>query len=98
MRPGDFEFLSVLVKEQSCLVLTEDKSFLLESRLMPVARKRGLKGLEELVDTMKAHSDVALVKEVTESNTTNESFYFREKKKIELFREQVLTKIISNRA
>ncbi len=97
MRPGDFEFLSVLVKEQSGLVLSEDKSYLLESRLMPVARKRGLKGLEELVDTMKAHSDASLVKEVTEAMTTNESFFFRDIKPFDLFRNHVLPKIMASR-
>ena len=98
MRPGDYEFLSVLIKEQSGLVLTEDKSYLLESRLMPVARKRGLKGLEELVDTMKAHSDAALVKEITEAMTTNESFFFRDIKPFDLFRDHVLPQMVANRA
>ena len=49
MNPGDFEFISSLLKSRSGLVLTIDKSYLLESRLMPVARKHGLKGLDELV-------------------------------------------------
>jgi len=97
MRPGDFEFLSVLIKEQSGLVLTEEKSYLLESRLMPVARKRGLKGLEELVDTMKGQNDAALVNSVTEAMTTNESFFFRDIKPFDLFRDHVLPKTLSNR-
>jgi len=53
MGPGDFEFLSTLVKRESGLVLSEDKSYLLESRLMPIARRRELGGLEELVAETK---------------------------------------------
>lgn len=98
MRPGDFEFLSELVKSQSGLVLTEDKSYLLESRLMPVARKRGLKGLEDLVDTMKAHADSGLTNDVTEAMTTNESFFFRDIKPFDLFRDNVLPEMVSSRA
>ncbi len=98
MRPGDFEFLSTLIKEQSGLVLNEEKAYLLESRLMPVARKRGLKGLEDLVDTMKAHSEPSLVTSVTEAMTTNESFFFRDIKPFDLFRDHVLPKVMANRA
>ena len=36
MRPADFDFISKLLKDRSGLVLTPDKSYLLESRLMPV--------------------------------------------------------------
>jgi len=98
MRPGDFEFLSQLVKKESGLVVTEDKSYLLESRLMPVARKRGLKGLDELVDTMKRNTDAALVNDVTEAMTTNESFFFRDIKPFDLFRDHVLPLLLKNRS
>jgi len=98
MRPGDFDLLSKLVKEQSGLVLTQDKAYLLESRLMPVARKRGMKGLEELSDTLRARNEEALINEVTEAMTTNESFFFRDIKPFELFREHVLPHLTKNRA
>ncbi|NQV47356.1 MAG: protein-glutamate O-methyltransferase [Rhodospirillaceae bacterium] len=97
MRPGDFEYLSTLVKGQSGLVLTEDKGYLLESRLLPVARKRGLKGLEELVDTLKHHEDKQLINDVTEAMTTNESFFFRDIKPFDLFRNHVLPHLLKNR-
>ena len=78
MRPEDFEFLSSLVKRESGLVLSEDKSYLLESRLMPLARKRNLNGLEELVDQARKGIDATLTKDITEAMTTNESFFFRD--------------------
>ena len=42
MRPEDFDFVAKLLKDRSGLVITRDKAYLLESRLTPVARKRGL--------------------------------------------------------
>ncbi len=42
MRDADFEVLAKLLAERSGLVLTGDKTYLLESRLTPVARKRDL--------------------------------------------------------
>ncbi|MBL6959071.1 MAG: protein-glutamate O-methyltransferase [Rhodospirillales bacterium] len=98
MTPEDFQFISKLIKERSGLVLTEDKSYLLESRLMPVARKRGLKGLEELISTLRTHKEEAFIVEVTEAMTTNESFFFRDNKPFDLFRDQVMPEMLKNRA
>ncbi len=98
MKPDDFQFLATLVKDRSGLVLTQDKAYLLESRLMPVARKRGMKGLEDLVSSLKARMDHALADEITEAMTTNESFFFRDIKPFDIFRDTVLPNLIKTRA
>ena len=98
MNPADFEFISTLLKKRSGLVLTPDKSYLLESRLMPVARKNGMKGLEELFQAIRAASEGPLLVDVTEAMTTNESFFFRDTKPFDLFRNHVLPPLIESRA
>jgi len=98
MKPDDFQFLAILVKERSGLVLTQDKAYLLESRLMPVARKRGMKGLEELVTSLRTRMDTALAEEITEAMTTNESFFFRDIKPFDIFRDTVLPNLLKTRA
>lgn len=98
MSPQDFEFISSLIKSRSGLVLTPDKSYLLESRLMPVARKHGLKGLDDLINTLRTRKEEALIVEVTEAMTTNESFFFRDIKPFELLRDEVLPPILEKRA
>jgi len=98
MKPDDFEFLATLVKDRSGLVLTPDKSYLLESRLMPVARKRGMKGLEDLVASMRTRMDNMLADEITEAMTTNESFFFRDIKPFDIFRDIVLPNALKKRA
>lgn len=97
MRPEDFDFVARLLKDRSGLVLTRDKAYLLESRLMPVARKRGLKGLDDLVQGLRAKDD-ALVREITEAMTTNESFFFRDAKPFDQFRDMVLPYMLQARA
>ncbi|MCW8915063.1 MAG: protein-glutamate O-methyltransferase [Magnetovibrio sp.] len=98
MSPEDFEFISSLIKSRSGLVLTPDKSYLLESRLMPVARKHGLKGLEDLIAQLRTRRDEAMIVEVTEAMTTNESFFFRDVKPFDLLRDEVLPPILKERA
>ena len=98
MKPADFEFLSQLVNKRSGLVLSMDKAYLLESRLMPVARKRGMKGLEDLISTIRASQEESLLREVTEAMTTNESFFFRDIKPFDMFRDVILPDLLENRA
>jgi chemotaxis protein methyltransferase CheR len=98
MKSEDFKFLSTLVKRESGLILTEDKSYLLESRLMPLARKRELGGLEELVKVAKSGSDSTLIKDITEAMTTNESFFFRDIKPFDIFKDAALPFFLDRRA
>ena len=54
MSPGDFDLLANLLKQRSGLVLSKEKVYLLESRLVPLARKRGLSSLDALVEIGRA--------------------------------------------
>ena len=78
MTPSDYEYLRKFLKERSGLDLSADKQYLVESRLVPLARKAGLPGIPELVQKMKGSAE-ALTAEVVEAMTTNETFFFRDK-------------------
>jgi len=97
MKPDDFDYVSRLLKERSGLVLTKDKAYLLESRLMPLARKRGLKGLDELLALLRRR-DPAVEKVIVDAMTTNESFFFRDSKPFDQFRSIVLPNLLKARA
>ena len=97
MKPEDFEAVSRLVKDRSGLVLTPDKVYLLESRLSPVARKHGMKGLADLVQALRLRPDPKLVQDVTEAMTTNESLFFRDMKPFDLFKNLVLPRLMEAR-
>lgn len=98
MNPDDFDFVSQFFKTRSGLVLTRDKAYLLESRLMPVARAKGMKTLDDLIGAMRMGRDSALLREVTEAMTINESFFFRDIKPFDMFRDTVLPKLLEARA
>ena len=49
MTPQDYEYLQKLLKARSGLVLSSEKHYLVESRLLPVARRNGLFNLTGLV-------------------------------------------------
>jgi chemotaxis protein methyltransferase CheR len=97
MNPGDFDYLCGLLKDRSGLVLTKDKAYLLENRLMPLARKRAITGLDGLVIALKG-GDQILAAEVVDAMTTNESFFFRDTKPFDQFKNLVLPKLLQARA
>jgi chemotaxis protein methyltransferase CheR len=96
--PLDYDFLRKLVKERSGLVLAPDKQYLVESRLLPVARKAGLAALSDLVQRLKGPNAQALAVEVVEAMMTNESFFFRDKLPFEHFRNAIIPTLIAARA
>jgi len=95
--PLDYEFLRKLLKERSGLDLSSDKQYLVESRLIPLARKAGLPGITELIQKMKGGSD-ELTSEVVEAMTTNETFFFRDKIPFDHLRETILPVLVHARA
>jgi len=95
--PPDYEYLRKLLKDHSGLDLSADKQYLIESRLLPLARKSGLAGLPELVQKMKGGSS-SLVAQVVEAMTTNETFFFRDKVPFDHFREKIVPDLLQARA
>jgi chemotaxis protein methyltransferase CheR len=95
--PLDYDFLRKLLKERSGLDLSADKQYLVESRLMPLARKAGLAGIPELVQKMKSGAE-ALTVEVVEAMTTNETFFFRDKIPFDHLRDTILPTLLQSRA
>jgi chemotaxis protein methyltransferase CheR len=95
--PHDYDFLRKCLKERSGLVLSADKQYLVESRLLPVARKTGLTTLGELVGMLRGAHDPALMTTVVEAMTTNESFFFRDKAPFEHFRTTIMPALIEAR-
>ena len=97
MTPLDYEYLRKLLKERSGLDLSADKQYLVESRLVPLARRSGLSGIPELVSKMKSGA-AALTAEVVEAMTTNETFFFRDKVPFDHLKDAVLPALVQARA
>ncbi|ACI94218.1 chemotaxis protein methyltransferase 1 [Afipia carboxidovorans OM5] len=93
----EYDFLRKLLKDRSGLVLADDKQYLVESRLLPLARKVNLGGLSELVAELRRGNE-SLVYDVVEAMTTNETFFFRDKIPFEHFKDSVIPELIKARA
>jgi len=98
MNKADFALFARILKERSGLLMTAQKSYLIESRLMPVAVKHGLASVGQLADVLRAKPDAGLIRDMIEAMTTNESFFFRDIKPFEQFRTIVLPELLRARA
>lgn len=97
MRISDFDLYKDLLKEKSGLTLTPDKSYLLDSRLTPVARKHGFATLENMTMALRGVPKPDLLKDVIEAMTTNETSFYRDSKPFDQFRDIVLPHLLKTR-
>lgn len=98
MTDADFDFLARFLKERSGIILTKDKVYLVDSRLTPIVRSRGMADLAALVAKLRVGSDPALAENVIDAMTTNETFFFRDKVPFERFTDIVLPAVMKAKA
>ena len=94
----NFDIYKNLLKEKSGLVLTQEKSYLLESRLGPIAKKWNFATFDDMTRALQGVPDQKLVTDIVEAMTTNETFFFRDTRPFDLFKDVVLTKMKDARA
>lgn len=97
MKPSSFETIAACLRNGSGLVIGPDKTYLLEARLGRILREKGLPGLDALAERIAVGRDPALVREVVEAMTTNESFFFRDDKPFAHFRTHALPRLLAAR-
>jgi chemotaxis protein methyltransferase CheR len=95
---ADFDYIRELVFDQTAIVLEPGKEYLVESRLVPVARDEGVEGVGELVASLRRTPDRTLRTRVIEAMTTNETSFFRDVAPFELLRTTVVPELIERRA
>lgn len=93
----DYKFYEELLKRESGLIVTPEKVYLLESRLMPVAQKFSVQGLEGIAAKLRQTRDAALQRAVVEAMTTNETSFFRDNTPFQRMREDILPAMIKAR-
>jgi chemotaxis protein methyltransferase CheR len=92
-----FDFVRTLVCDQAGIVLERDKHYLVEARLIPIARRRGFDSADALVTHASRTGDLSLKQCVIEAMTTNETTFFRDGEPFEALKQDVLPAIIERR-
>ena len=97
MTNEDIDHLATMLKVRSGLILGSDKTYLIESRLAPIARREGFATVSALLTALRTKRDEKLMTTVTDAMTTNETFFFRDKVPFDQFRSDVLPALAKSR-
>ena len=76
--PDAFGFVCDLVRRESAIVLEPGKEYLVESRLLPLARAQGDRDIDAYVARARRSPQGPVVREIVEALTTNETSWFRD--------------------
>ncbi|MDQ0506698.1 CheR family methyltransferase [Xanthobacter agilis] len=87
---SDYDFFVRFLKQKSGLQLSDDKHYLLESRLMPLLRKFDVPDFSKLAAMLRDGSSTIIAAAVVEAMTTNETLFFRDKAPFEDFTRTML--------
>ncbi len=96
MTSADFEYMATLLRNRAGIVLSVDKTYLLETRLMSVARKHGLAAPEQIPAALR-NGCAKLEADVIEAMTTNETLFFRDRHPFDTLQNDILPELIDLR-
>ena len=77
MNTEDFDFVAALVHRLAGIVLTPNKSYLVQSRLQPLLRYKNYEEVGQVVEALK-RGDPGLESAVVDALTTNDTMFFRD--------------------
>jgi chemotaxis protein methyltransferase CheR len=95
---ADFAFVSALVRREAAIVLAPGKEYLVEARLIPVARQVGAAGVAEFLAGLQRRPNPADQRRIVDALTTNETSWFRDREPFAALTDVVLPDLIKSRA
>jgi chemotaxis protein methyltransferase CheR len=95
---ASFEYVRAILRERSAHNLEGDKAYLVETRLLPVARRHGFASVEDLVLRLRGQRNDKLLGELVEAMTINETFFFRDGHPFETLQRTVLPELVQLRS
>ena len=93
--PADFAFIRDLVLRRSAIVLEPGKEYLVETRLLPLARTAGDETVPRFIARLRTAATPTLLTAVVEALTTNETSWFRDRHPFDALRDHVLPELMA---
>ncbi len=94
---AQFAWVSELVRREAAIVLPPGKEYLVDARLLPLARAAGLPDTDAYVREAQRPASMAQRRAIVEALTTNETSWFRDAAVFESFRKDLLPLLLADR-
>ena len=92
-----FTWVSGLVRQRSAIMLETGKEYLVESRLLPLARAAGSTDVDAYVRGIRQAGSPKALEQVVEALTTNETSWFRDAQPFQALSRHILPQIEAQR-
>lgn len=89
----DFNYVCGVVRDGSANALGDGKEYLVDTRLLPLARREGLSSVTDLVTRLRA-GEPKLRRDVIEALMTNETYFFRDVHPFAALRDEILPSML----
>ena len=90
MTPEDIQLIVALCKQRAGLKIDPTRTYLIESRLGPLARREAYGSVSELIAGLRARREEPLIWALVEAMTSSETAFFRDRTPFQLFRDEIL--------
>jgi chemotaxis protein methyltransferase CheR len=95
---SEFTYVSDLVRRHSAIVLEPGKEYLVEARLLPLARQAGIPTVSEYVNGARHRPGPDIHEKIVDALTTNETSWFRDGEPFQALTSTVLPSLLPTRS
>ncbi|MGD8440700.1 MAG: protein-glutamate O-methyltransferase CheR [Holophagae bacterium] len=93
----DFDYVRTLVRDRTAIALDRSKVYLVNSRLMPLARSAGFSSVVDYIQHLRSLPIGEPHRRAVEAVVTTETSFFRDHFPFEALRQEVLPELIADR-
>jgi chemotaxis protein methyltransferase CheR len=94
----EFSYVSQLVRKEASIVLAPGKEYLVEARLIPVARAVGSPSVTDFLADLQRRPNPINQRKIIDALTTNETSWFRDREPFAALTDVVLPELVKARA
>lgn len=95
---SDFNYVSAMVRREAAIVLAPGKEYLVEARLIPVARQVGAASVADFLADLQRRPNPDHQRQIIDALTTNETSWFRDREPFLALTDAVLPELVKARA
>src|SRR5262245_32406621 len=98
LTPDSVSFVCTMVRDRSAIELEANKSYLIEARLLPLAKQHGFASTNEFIHGVRAQKQPELERRLVEAMTTNETSFYRDIHPFNALRSRILPEMRTHRS
>jgi chemotaxis protein methyltransferase CheR len=95
---SDFNFVAALVRREAAIVLAPGKEYLVEARLIPVARAVGAASVADFLAELQRRPSKDHQRRIIDALTTNETSWYRDREPFAALTDVVLPELVKSRS